>query len=133
MKKFLFALLAIMGISASCTSSYEEWYLTVSDQSGNYIISAEGQTNTIVLTTTSSVDLSCSEDWVHLARRVTMSRRTASAMSCIPRLRLMRIPLARFVRQLYILTTVARRNCRWYILRRQIRVSKILRGKIKKC
>ncbi|MBO6058754.1 MAG: BACON domain-containing protein [Bacteroidaceae bacterium] len=66
MKKFLFALLAIMGISASCTSSYEEWYLTVSDQSGNYIISAEGQTNTIVLTTTSSVDLSCNEDWVHL-------------------------------------------------------------------
>lgn len=65
MKKFLFALLAVIGISASCTSSYEEWYLAVYDANGEYV-SAEGQTNTIVLTTTSSVDLSCSEDWVHL-------------------------------------------------------------------
>lgn len=66
MKKFLFALLAIMGISASCTSSYEEWFLTVSDQDSNYVVAAAGETKTMVLTTTSSVDLSCSEDWVHL-------------------------------------------------------------------
>ena len=66
MKKFLFALLAIMGIGASCTSSYEEWCLVVYDKSRSLVVPAAGQTNTIVLTTTSSVDLSCSEDWVHL-------------------------------------------------------------------
>ena len=66
MKKFLFVLLAIMGIGASCTSSYEEWCLVVYDKSRSLVVPAAGQTNTIVLTTTSSVDLSCSEDWVHL-------------------------------------------------------------------
>lgn len=66
MKKFLFALLAVIGICASCTSDYEEWYLTVCDQDSNYVVAAAGETKTMVLTTTSSVDLSCSEDWVHL-------------------------------------------------------------------
>lgn len=66
MKKFLFALLAVIGIGTSCTSSYEEWFLDVRDQSDSYVVSSAGQTNTIILTTTKSVDLSCSEDWVHL-------------------------------------------------------------------
>lgn len=65
MKKFLFALLAIIGIGAGCTSSYEEWYLTVSYKDG-YNVAAAGETKTMVLTTTSSVELSCNEDWAHL-------------------------------------------------------------------
>ncbi|MBO4661275.1 MAG: BACON domain-containing protein [Bacteroidaceae bacterium] len=69
MKKFLFALLAIIGVSTSCTSSYEEWILNVRDDSNSYVVSAAGQTNKIILTTTKSVDLSCSEDWVHLGTR----------------------------------------------------------------
>ena len=66
MKKFLFALLAIIGIGAGCTSSYEEWYLTVRDKENSYVVPASGQVKTIVLTTTSSVELSCNEDWAHL-------------------------------------------------------------------
>ncbi len=66
MKKFLFAFLAILSIGTSCTSHYEEWVFSVRDQSNSYVVSAIGQTNTLVLITTKSVDLSCSEDWVHL-------------------------------------------------------------------
>ena len=43
MKKFLFALLAIIGVSTSCTSNYEEWILNVRDESNSYVVSAAGR------------------------------------------------------------------------------------------
>lgn len=66
MKKFLFAMIAILGIGASCSSHYEEWVFSVRDKSGSYVVSASGQTNTVILTTTTDVDITCSESWVHL-------------------------------------------------------------------